>query len=195
MLAALALLLLGVGALSYYALNTACPFWTTSCTPVETVVAESSAPPASSEEIAPSEVSAVAPASSAPAADGPEQWRAIIANPETSEADLLALGSRLRADPADAVAYDLGYQALFEAASAKNSVEAQKLIAAASDPLTPGIDAGSTNIRTALTFYRRAAQAGDRESTQRLEALCAWARGTAGVVTDRTREAVESNCE
>lgn len=134
------------------------------------------------------------PAVSAPP-DGPEQWWAIIRNPETSADALMELGRRLQASGGDTRTRDIGYEAIYAAAEApRNSVEAQYLVASGNDPLNPDVGEAAANPVTALTFYERAKANGSVEAPPRLAALCAWAAQRQAGSDQSIREAYESHC-
>lgn len=125
---------------------------------------------------------------------GIEQWRSVISSPDSTAEQLIALGQWLWSEPEDPVRFDTGYDALYTAATERNSTEAQMIIAAQADPLAEGAEPDSGHARTALIFYRMAADAGNAEAVARLEELCAWADAQTGATAADLRQAREMNC-
>lgn len=187
------LLLLIIVGLAYYFLG--CDFAAMRCGPGN----EPNAPVVAAS-VEPSLPSIEAPVSvaAAPVAaplDGPEQWWAIINDRASSPETLLALGERLRAPGGDQERSDIGYDAIYAAASPpRNDPTAQYLLASINDPLNPNVQEGEGRLVTALSFYKAARDTGHPDAGAHFDALCNWAKDRQA--TDNAiRDAYATHCQ
>ncbi|ODN70706.1 hypothetical protein [Methylobrevis pamukkalensis] len=127
---------------------------------------------------------------------GPDHLRGLVGDPAVPADLLWRLGQALRETGRSPELSDIGYEAIYDAAT-RNQADAIAWLASANDPSLsddPGGLGDDRNPGVAIDLYRKAEAAGDAEAAGRITSLCAWMRPMRFGANAKIREAYATHC-